>query len=87
MIDIKTPAGAPPRDLLDRVLRQLVGKIAIRASMPGEAVRPPQLQPSILAARVAQELDDAGELVEALLDVADAAVASAVRVLACEEVR
>lgn len=85
MIDITTPAGAPPRDLLDQVLRELVGRIVIRASMPGEAIKPPQLQPSITRARIAQELDDVDGLVEELFNTADAAVMSIVRVRAAAD--
>jgi hypothetical protein len=85
VIDINTPAGAPPRDLLDKTLRELVGRIVIRASMPGEAVKPPQLQPSITRARIAQELDDVEGVVSELFNIADAAIAGIVRVRAAAE--
>ena len=82
MLDINTPAGAPPRDLLDQAKREVIGQIEITASM-GE--RPPQLQPSIHAARVAQELNDPEDLVKGLRNIAHAAIASIVRVRAAAE--
>jgi hypothetical protein len=82
MLKINTPAGAPPRDLLDDAMRQVIGQVQITASM---SAQPPQLQPSIVRARVAQELDDVDDLVRALRDVAHAAIASIVRVRAAAE--
>lgn len=82
MLDINTPEGSPPRDLLDDELRQVIGKVQITASMSG---KPPQLGPSIIAARIAQELDNPQDLVKALRDIAHAAIASSVRVRAAAE--
>jgi len=82
MLEINTVEGSPPRDLLDEALRELVGQIQITASMGG---RPPQLQPSLIRARVAQELGDADDLVKALRDIAHAATASIIRVRAAQE--
>ncbi len=82
MLKINTPPGSPPRDLLDDALRQVIGRVQITASMSGQ---PPQLHPSIVSARIAQELDDVDELVRALYDIAHAAIASAVRVRATQE--
>jgi hypothetical protein len=79
MLDINTPAGAPPRDLLDEALRELHGQISIYASMGDQ---PPQLQPSITRARVAQQMDDPQDLVRELRNVAHASIASIVRVRA-----
>ncbi len=83
MLDINTPAGAPPRDLLDDALREVIGQVTITASM---CARPPQLHPSIVAARIAQDLEDVDDLVKALRNIAHAAIASIVRVRAAEEV-
>jgi hypothetical protein len=82
MLKINTPAGAPPRDLLNDALREVVGQVQITASMSGQ---PPQLFPSITAARIAQELDDVDDLVKALRNIAHAAIASIVRVRAAAE--
>jgi hypothetical protein len=82
MLAINTPAGSPPRDLLDTAMRELIGQIQITASMGG---KPPQLQPAIVRARIAQELDDPDDLVKALRDIAHAATASIVRVRAAQE--
>ena len=82
MLQINTPAGSPPRDLLDTAMREVIGQITITASM-GE--KPPQLQPSITRARIAQELDDADDLVRELRNIAHAATASIVRVRAAQE--
>jgi len=82
MLDINTPAGAPPRELLDDALRQVVGQVVITAS---SSVRPPQLHASLTAARIAQEMNDVEDLVRALRDVAHAAIASIVRVRAAKE--
>lgn len=79
MLEINTPAGAPPRDLLDEALRELHGQVSIVASA-GE--QPPQLQPAITAAKIAQEMNDERDLIKALRDVAHAALASIVRVRA-----
>jgi hypothetical protein len=82
MLELDTPAGSPPRDLLDEALRETFGQIAITASSGG---RPPQLRPSITAARIAQDMDDVDDLVAALRDVAHAAIAGIVRVRACAD--
>ncbi len=82
MLAINTPAGAPPRDLLDQALRECFGQITITASSGGQ---PPQLHSSIIAARIAQELDDVDDLVKALRNIAHAAIASIVRVRAANE--
>lgn len=82
MLKINTPAGSPPRDLLDTAMREVIGQVQITASM-GE--KPPQLNPSITKARIAQELDDADDLVRALRDIAHSAIASIVRVRAAQE--
>ncbi|MDX6690178.1 MAG: hypothetical protein QOG15_1635 [Solirubrobacteraceae bacterium] len=82
MLELDTPAGSPPRDLLDEALRETFGQIAITASSGG---RPPQLRPSITAARIAQEMDDVDDLVAALRNIAHAAIAAIVRVRACAD--
>jgi hypothetical protein len=82
MLEINTPAGAPPRDLLNEAMREVIGQTVITASV---SERPPQLMPSITRARVAQELDDVDDLVRALRDIAHAAIASIVRVRAAAE--
>jgi hypothetical protein len=82
MLKINTPAGAPPRDLLDDTLRQVIGQVQITASM---SAQPPQLHPSITAARIAQDLDDVDDLVKALRNIAHAAIVSIVRVRAAAE--
>ena len=82
MLEINTPAGSPPRDLLDTALREVIGQVQITASM---GAKPPQLQPSIVRARIAQQLDDPDDLVRALRDIAHAAIASTVRVRAAQE--
>lgn len=81
-LDINTPAGEPPRALLDDALRELLGQVTITASM---SQRPPQLWPSITQARIAQEMDDVEDTVRALRNVAHAAIASIVRVRAAAE--
>lgn len=82
MIDINTPAGELPRDLLDEALRELHGQISIYAS---SSQRPPQLQPSITRARIAQEMGDERDLVRELRNIAHAATASIVRVRAAAD--
>ncbi len=82
MLEINTPAGAPPRDLLDQALREVIGQVQITASMSGQ---PPQLHPSLTRARIAQELDDPAGLCMELRNVAHAAIASIVRVRAAAE--
>ena len=82
MLEINTPAGAPPRDLLDQALRETIGQVVITASRSGQ---PPQLQPSLTRARIAQELDDPEGLCMELRNVAHAAIASIVRVRAAAE--
>lgn len=82
MLKINTPAGDLPRDLLDQALRETIGQVVITASRSGQ---PPQLQPSITRARIAQDLDDVEGLVRELRNVAHAAIASMVRVRACAE--
>lgn len=82
MLDINTPPGAPPRDLLDEALRELFGEVSITASS-GE--KPPQLRPSITRARIAQEMDNVEDLVKELRNTAHAAVMSIVRVRAAAD--
>lgn len=82
MLDINTPEGVPPRDLLDTAVRQCLGQVTITAS---SGLRPPQLTPAITSVRIAQEMDNVEDLVKALRDVAHAAIASIVRVRAANE--
>lgn len=79
MIDIATPAGAPPRDLLFDELTKLYDQVFDAAS---SSSKPPQLDPSITAARAAQARDDVDALVTELRNVAHAAVTSIVRIRA-----
>lgn len=89
MIQINTPAGAPPQKLLLEVVGRLFDQVMDAAA---EGAQPPQLQPSVDRARAAQARDDAEDLVaqltdvaHAAIDVAHAALASIVRVRAAEE--
>lgn len=81
-IDITTPPGAPPHDLLHQALSELCDRIVDRAAA---SERPPQLGPASQLARAAQERDDVEDLQRRLLDVAHGAIASLVRVRACAE--
>lgn len=89
MIEINTPAGAPPQKLLLEVVGRVFDQVMDAAA---QGARPPQLQPSVDRARAAQERDDVEDLVaqltdvaHAAIDVAHAAIASIVRVRAAEE--
>lgn len=89
MIEINTPAGAPPQKLLLEVVGRVFDQVMDAAS---QGTRPPQLQPSVDRARAAQQRDDVEDLVaqltdvaHAAIDVAHAAIASIVRVRAAEE--
>lgn len=77
MLDINAPDGAPPRDLLDEALREFHGQVSITASM---GARPPQLCPAYTAVLVAQQMDDAPDLIKALRDLGHAALAAIVSV-------
>lgn len=81
-IDITTPPGAPPRDLLLEAVTATFDQIFDAAARSDQ---PPQLQPAIDLARHAQERDDVDELVRRLRDVAHAAITSIVRVRAAAE--
>lgn len=82
VIDINTPAGAPPRSLLMQVVGDVFDQV-----MDAEAVsaKPPQLEPAIAAARAAQHRDDVDDLVDHLRNVAHAAITSIVRVRASHD--
>lgn len=81
-IDVNIPPGAQPRELVLEAVTELFDQV-VDANTAG--VRPPQLLPSIDAARNAQRADNVPELERCLLDVAHAAIASLVRVRASHE--
>lgn len=77
MIDINTPAGAPPRDLLAEAVRELHGQVSVIAS---RADRPPSLDIAIRRATVARDMDCSEDLVLELRNVAHAALVDIVDV-------
>lgn len=71
MLDITTPPGAPPRDLLDEAMRELHGQVSMQASAGSE---PPNLELAIRRAETARDMDNVADLVVALRDIAHAAL-------------